>query len=118
MVFFLQGIIVSVCKIVVEEISRHKNAHHISNIEITENAKGKEKSEHFEFFIFYKLFKSQSYQGKPHNAVDPHGIVLLNYAIRRECIEYRKADDGQLIKLFTRFMKIISKGQTATAGLK
>ena len=69
------------CKVIKEEVCGNKDTYHVSDIEVAENTECKEECEHLEFLVFYERFKTESHKGKPHNAVYPHGVVLLNYAV-------------------------------------
>ena len=95
---FVDGIvavILRVCKVVNKEVDKAIKANHVPDIEVAENGQRQEYRIHLEFAVLDEFFHSEGEERKPHQGINPHGIMLLNNGICREGIE-----DGKGLILF------------------
>ena len=110
--------VVLVSKHIEEIVEQHEYTNHISDIEITCKSKREEDNEDLVFSVLYKLLKSVCDQGQPHNRIHPHGVVLMNDAVRRQSVHYREGNDCKLIFVYRMLVQIERHRSAADRGLQ
>ena len=101
----------------IEEVDEAENAHHIADVEIREDGKPQREREQLVLLLGDQLLDAECDEREQHHAVDPHGVVLIDHAVARECIE-RAEDDARRLCADAVRLEIVRKRDRAQPALE
>ena len=101
----------------VEIIYHYENAHHVADVEVRDNCKGKTDDVQLEFAVFDEIFDSQQNEGKEDKIIYPHCVMLHNNGKAAESIHCREDNRCDSVSLSCG-LDIDTEGETAGACLE